>query len=61
MDKVLKTLFDLQKFNGNAHLAALVKETQQRYDNALSDDELEMVNAAGELFPKMPLDTHEDS
>lgn len=49
MEKKLKKLFDYQKFEGNAGLAALISETESRYDNELSDDDLENVAAAGEF------------
>lgn len=50
-DKVenkLKKLFEFQRFEKNAKLEALIAETRERYDAALSDDDLEMVAAAGE-------------
>lgn len=49
MEKVLKTLFDLQKFSGNPHLASLIKETENRYSNEIDDDDLAFVSAAGEI------------
>lgn len=45
----LFSLFDRQRFEGNNHLAALIRETESRYgDHALSDDALLFVSAAGE-------------
>lgn len=41
-------LFDRQRFEENAHLAALIRETEDRCTGALSDDMLQSVNAAGE-------------
>ncbi len=51
MEKTLKHLFDLQRFSGNARLAAMIADVESRYGNALSDDDLEAVNAAGEFIP----------
>lgn len=48
----LEKLFDFQKFENNSRLAKLIAETESRYSKALSDDDLDMVNAAGvpEIF-----------
>ena len=45
----LEKLFDFQKFENNSRLAKLISETESRYTKALSDDELDMVNAAGDF------------
>ena len=50
MEKTLKRLFDYQKFSGNSHLERLINDTESRYGNALSDDDLEYVNAAGSTY-----------
>lgn len=50
MDKMLKALFDFQKFSGNSQLEAMIRDTESRYGNALSDDDLEYVNAAGDTY-----------
>lgn len=47
-EKTLERLFDFQKFSENSRLADLIDETEARCNNALSDDELEKVSAAGE-------------
>lgn len=53
MEKTLKRLLDFQKFSGNTRLAEMIANTESRYDHALADDDLEAVNAAGELtLPK---------
>lgn len=45
----LSELFDYHRFVGNKRLQALIDDTERRRLNrALSDDELERVNAAGE-------------
>lgn len=51
MEKTLKRLFDFQKFSENPRLAEIISDVESRYGNALSDDELEWVNAAGEPVP----------
>lgn len=50
MEKTLKRLFDYQKFSGNSRLEAMIRDTESRYDNVLSDDDLEYVNAAGSAY-----------
>ena len=48
MKKLLQA-FDFQKFQQNPKLAGIVRETEGRYAKAaLSDDDLELVSAAGE-------------
>ena len=49
MENKLKQLFDYQKFEKNAKLDALIAGAHSRYAEALSDDDLEMVSAAGEI------------
>lgn len=53
MEHTLKKLFDFQKFEGNSRLAAMLADTESRYAG-LSDDDLEMVSAAGEHNPLNP-------
>lgn len=48
-EKKLKALFDYQRFEKNERLAKLIGKTESRYGQQLSDDELGMVNAAGEF------------
>lgn len=46
---MLFALFDRQRFEGNEQLAALLRESESRYDRpTLSDDALSFVSAAGE-------------
>ncbi len=51
MEKRLTQLFGYQKFEQNAHLASLIKDTESRYSvvqsEELSDDALAEVSAAG--------------
>lgn len=50
MENKLKQLFEYQKFEQNSRLAKLISESEDRQSNALSDDDLEFVAAAGERF-----------
>ncbi len=47
MENRLKQLFEYQKFEQNPKLDKVIRETDMRYPEKLSDDELEMVAAAG--------------
>ncbi len=50
MENKLNELFARQKFFGNKRLAGVVDDVQKRYfGEELSDNELELVSAAGEL------------
>lgn len=46
--KKLTALFDYQRFERNKRLQALIEDTENRCMNALSDDDLEWISAAGE-------------
>ncbi len=46
-EKILRTLFDFQRFAGNKDLEEVISETESHYGRALSDDELSYVSAAG--------------
>ena len=43
--------FDRQRFQQNARLASIIGDVESRYARALSDDDLEMVSAAGVTEP----------
>ncbi len=47
--KKLTILFDLQKFVDNKQLAKLIADTEDQYAKHLSDDDLSLVNAAGDV------------
>ncbi len=49
MEDKLKNLFDFQRFERNDKLEKLIQETENRYARELSDDQLFLVNAAGEV------------
>ena len=46
-EKKLKLLFDFERFEKNKRLERLINETENRYKNELSDDDIEIVSAAG--------------
>ena len=63
MEKKLTGLFDYQKFQGNGRLTAIIDDVDNRYAKALSDDDLEQVNAAGDaeaIQPKAERMTEEE-
>lgn len=52
MEKILRTLFDYQRFSPNPLLSELITDTQSRYSRKargveLTEDEAGLVNAAG--------------
>ena len=49
MEKKLKKLFDYQRFEQNAKLEKLIQETENRYAKELSEEDLSLVSAAGEI------------
>lgn len=49
VEKRLRALFEYQRFQRNSHLASLIEETEEKYSHELSDDDLELVNAAGDM------------
>lgn len=54
MEKKISKLFDYQRFENNAELAAVISESENRFAQALSDEDLFMVAAAGEIHPEGP-------
>ncbi len=52
MENKLKLLFDFQDFQKNSYLAQLIEQTEKRHGEALSDDDLSFVSAAGDFTPK---------
>ena len=53
MERKLFQAFDRQRFQQNARLASIIGDVESRYARALSDDDLEMVSAAGTAEPIM--------
>ena len=51
MENKLKTLFDYQRFDPSPRLEKLIHATESPTRRELSDDEAEMVSAAGSLTP----------
>ena len=58
MESKLKNLFDYQRFEDNPHLAKLILETEARTAQALTDEQLDLVSAAGD--PLQHLAEHPD-
>jgi len=53
MERALKTLFDFQKFEGNADLQQVIDSVHARYaKKELSLDDMEWVSAAGTPDPE---------
>lgn len=48
MERKLFQAFDRQRFQQNQRLGAIINDVESRYAHALTDDDLEMVSAAGE-------------
>ena len=54
-ERLLKGLFDFQRFDGDPALQRLIEETEARYfGEELSDDVLRQVSAAGDPFARPP-------
>ena len=53
MERKLFQAFDRQRFQQNGRLASIIGDVESRYARALSDDDLEMVSAAGTAEPVM--------
>ena len=51
MERKLFQAFDRQRFQQNARLASIIGDMESRYARALTDDDLEMVSAAGVKEP----------
>jgi hypothetical protein len=51
MERKLFQAFDRQRFQQNARLASIISDVESRYARALSDDDLEIVSAAGNAEP----------
>ena len=53
MERKLFQAFDRQRFQQNARLASIIGDVESRYARALTDDDLEMVSAAGTVEQAM--------
>ena len=51
MERKLYQAFDRQKFQQNKRLAGIIDDVERRYAHVLSDDDLELVSAAGAAEP----------
>ena len=58
MERKLKRLFNYQKFAGNSRLSAMLDDVDGRYGGALSDNDLELVSAAGEADTTVHIPLH---
>lgn len=58
MEKKLDQLFEYQRFEGNKTLEAMLFAVENRYPVQLSDEDLDFVNAAGDL-PRMKQEKRE--
>lgn len=47
MERKLSQLFDRQKFQQNARLNSIISDVESRHAGVLSDDDLNLINAAG--------------
>ena len=50
MENKLKKLFEYQRFEQNTSLENLISESEDRFAQSLSDEDLTYVNAAGEIL-----------
>lgn len=55
MEQKLKRLFAYQSFQRNPRLDDMLTEAERRYGGSLSDDDLELVSAAGEYQNLKPI------
>ena len=51
MELKLFQAFDRQRFQQNERLTGIISDVESRYAHALSDDDLELVSAAGVAEP----------
>ena len=51
MERKLLQVFDRQRFQQNERLAGIISDVESRYAHALTDDDLELVSAAGTAEP----------
>ena len=52
-EKLLTNLFDFQRFKRNPELQSMIAEVEQKYSvTEMSDDELDLLAAAGDPFSR---------
>ena len=52
-EKLLTNLFDFQRFEQNPELQSMIAEVEQKYSvTEMSDDELDLLAAAGDPFSR---------
>ena len=60
IEKILRTLFDYQKYENDPGLSSMIDDTHKRYDKkrfrtvSLKDDDLGLVSAAGDFDTGVP-------
>ena len=55
MENLLKSLFDFQRFEGNPEMQSVIDDVERRYGIIeMTDDELNMLAAAGDPFDPLP-------
>ena len=59
IEKKLARLLDYQRFRQNARLLEILGDVEKRYANALNDEDLELVSAAGDLDVGVEADDHD--
>ena len=50
MEKKLNNLFDLQRFEKNHRLQNIIENVEEKYEEALDDDEIAFLNAGVDVF-----------
>ena len=54
MERKLSQLFDRQRFQQSERLASIISGVERRYAKVMSDNDLELVNAAGDADAMLP-------
>ena len=61
MEKLLTNLFDFQRFERNPELQSMIAEVEQKYGvTEMTDDELDLLAAAGDPFSQEPIREDKD-
>ena len=61
-EKLLTNLFDFQRFERNPELQSMIAEVEQKYSvTEMSDDELDLLAAAGDPFSREPKKEDKDT
>lgn len=61
MEEMLTSLFDFQRFARNSELQSMIDEVEQKYGvTEMTDDELDLLAAAGDPFSQEPIKKDKD-